>query len=131
MSSLKVPHDHDATGKREHSAGTGKGSVAAGSSRLIKTAEQAQQQYLEMVKAIPEVMKVLTVEEDEGLSLLTVISAAPFDDGPRSSVFDVQVDFMQRMEAPLVGFHLLNIQELPGQDLEHQGLESHQVLWSR
>ena len=131
MSSLKVPHDHDATGKREHSAGTGKGSVAAGSSRSIKTAEQAQQQYLEMVKAIPEVMKVLTVEEDEGLSLLTVISATPFDDVARNKVIGVQSDLMQRMEGPFIGFHLMNMQELPGGSLKYQGLATCQALWSR
>ena len=131
MSRLKYPYKSDAVGSSEYGGEAGNGSTTTGRAGLIKTTNVARQQYVNVVRLIPEVIKVLLVEGDEGPSLLTVISAAPFDDGPRSSAFDVQVDFMQRMEAPLVGFHLLNIQELPGQDLEHQGLESHQVLWSR
>ena len=131
MSSLKFPYDSGETNGSEISAGTGIGSISATRSPLINTADQAQQQYVNLVKDIPEVVKVLLVEGDGGQSLLTVISATPFDDGPRKRVLDTQVDLMRRMERPLLGFHLVNTQELPGQSLERQGLEAGVVLWSR
>ena len=131
MSSLKYPHRFVETHGSDSGTDAGNGSVAATRSPLIRTVGQAQQEFVRLVKDIPEVVKVLLVEGDEGPSLLTVISATPFDAGPRNSVFDVQIELMQRMEAPLLGVHLMNIQELPGNSLERQGLEAGVVLWSR
>ena len=131
MSSLKYPHHSGATDSSDLGTDTGNGSVAAVRRPLIQTAGQAQQQYVELVKVIPEVVKVLLVEGDGGQSLLTVISATPFDDVPRNRVFDAQIDLMQRMEKPLLGLHLMNVQELTGNSLERQGLEAGVVVWSR
>ena len=131
MSSLKYPQRSGATDNSDLGADTGNGSVATTRTPSIRTAGQAQQQYVNLVKGIPEVVKVLLVEGDGGQSLLTVISATPFDDTPRNRVFDAQIDLMQRMEKPLLGFHLMNVQELPGHSLERQGLEAGVVVWSR
>ena len=131
MSNLKHHNHPGSTQGSESGIDTGNGSVAAVRRPLIQTAGQAQQQYVELVEGIPEVVKVLLVEGDGGQSLLTVISATPFDDVPRNRVFDAQIDLMQRMEKPLLGFHLMNIQELPGNSLERQGLEAGVVVWSR
>lgn len=108
-----------------------KESAATDLIRSIKTMGEVLKEYVNMARTIPEVTEVLQAEGDEGPYILTVISATPFDDGPRDSVFSAQLEVMQRMEAPLVGFHLVNIQELPGGLLEYQGLERPQVLWSR
>ena len=131
MTSLKYPHDSEQPGTSERGDGTWQKSDSAGRFVSIQTAGQAQQEYLGLIEDIPEVVKVLLVEEDEGLSLVTVISATPFDNLPRNKVLDVQVDLMRRMEKPLLGFHLMNIQELPGGSLEYQGMRMSQVIWSR
>ena len=131
MSSVKYPQHPGATGSSDSGSDTGNGPVAAVRRPLIQTAGQAQQQYVELVEGIPEVVKVLLVEGEGGQFLLTVISATPFDDVPRNRVFDAQIDLMQRMEKPLLGFHLMNVQELTGNSLERQGLEAGVVVWSR
>ena len=131
MSGLKYRHESKLSGKPETGDENGSGSVTEYRPGSIKTAREAQQQYVDLVKAIPEVVKVLLVEEDEGQSVVTVISATPFDDLPRSKVFDVQAEVMRRMEKPLLGFHLMNIQELPDSSLVFQGMETSQVLWGR
>lgn len=100
-------------------------------SQMIQTKKQVQEQYINIVKAIPEVVMVILVEEDEWKSLLTMISAPPFEDEPRDKVFDAQIEVMQRMEKPLLGFHLVNIEELPGRSLNEQGSMAGTVLWSR
>ena len=87
MSRLKYPYKFDAVGSSEYGGEAGNGSTTTGRAGLIKTTNVARQQYVNVVRLIPEVIKVLLVEGDEGPSLLTVISAAPFDNGPRSSVF--------------------------------------------
>ena len=131
MSSLKYPHESKQSGKSETGGETGNESVPADGSRPIRTAVQAQKVYVDLVKTIPEVVSVLLVEEAEGEAVVTVISATPFDTLPRNKVFDVQVEVMRRMVKPLLGFHLMNTQELPGGSLVSQGMETSQILWSR
>ena len=89
--------------------------------RNIRTKEQVQEQYINLVKQFPEVIEIRLVEEDEGQSLLTVISAAPFESEPREKVFEAQIEVLQQMEEPIWGFHLVNIEEIPGRSLDDQG----------
>ena len=97
----------------------------------IRTKRQAQEHYINLVQLLPEVVEVRLIDEDEGPSLLTFISAAPFESEPRERVFDAQIEVMQKMDEPLLGFHLVNVQELPGGSLEGQGFASGAVVWSR
>ena len=131
MSSSGVTRIVDVTGDSEVILKIADSLTILGHIQRIWTKEQVQEEYISVVKNIPEVVKVILVEEDEGQALLTVISATPFEDEPRNKVFDAQIEVMERMERPLLGFHLVNIEELPGRSLEKQGSMAGKVLWGR
>ena len=71
---------------------------------------KALSKYLELVQKIPEVVEVRLSEDD---TLCTIISATPFDDGPRYRVFDAQVAVMRGVNPQPFLFDLVNCQELP------------------
>ena len=98
---------------------------------IIQTKKKVRDQYLKLVRDIPEVVQVILVQENEGQSLLTVIDTTPFEDEPRNKVFEAQIQVMQEMETPLLGFHLVNIRELPEHSLNKQGSLTGKVLWRR
>ena len=71
---------------------------------------KALSRYLELVKDIPEVMEVRLSEDD---TLCTIISATPFDDGPRYRVFEAEEAMMRSTEQQPFLFDLVNCKELP------------------
>ena len=77
--------------------------------------KRAEEHYLELVRDIPEVVEVRLADDDEGAAIWTIISATPFDDGPRDRVIeaqiDVQIDVMKGGRCAL-GFRLINLEEL-------------------
>ena len=98
----------------------------------LVTPEQAWRHYTEKVKLIPEVQEVRLSSDDEGPSVWTIISATPFDDEPRERIIDVQIDVMQAMEKPMLGFQLVNLREL-GSDVVGDDVVPGDsiVLWNR
>ena len=97
----------------------------------VQTREWLQNQYIDLIKSIPEVVEVRLWNDDEGPALMTVISATPFDDEPRYRVFDAQIEVMEQMEEPLLGFRMVNLQEMAECGLGAQGPLTGQVVWSR
>lgn len=78
----------------------------------LTTPEQAWQQYIDSVKGFPEVVEVRLSSGEELPSVWTIISATPFADEPRERIIDAQIDVMQVMDRPMLGFQLINLQEL-------------------
>ena len=99
--------------------------------KKILTRNRIQEQYIELVKDVPEAVEVRLVEEADGQSLLTVISATPFDDEPRDKVFSAQLNILNKMESPLFGFHLVNVQELPSRSIDQLGSKMGKTVWRR
>ncbi len=60
----------------------------------------------------------------------TVISAPPFEDTNRAPVYEAETAVLQQETYPLVGFHLINVQEIE-QDLSNALPASHQILFER
>ena len=77
---------------------------------------KALSKYLELVKDIPEVVEVRLSEED---TLCTIISATPFDDGPRYRVFEAEEAMMLSTGQQPFLFDLVNCRELPKGASEH------------
>jgi hypothetical protein len=105
--------------------------LVMGQVHKLRTNEQVQKKYIELVKELPEVVEVRLVDDDGGQILLTVISATPFEREPRDKVYDAQIDVMQKMDRPLLGFRLLNIEEFPGRSLDDLLPVSGITIWSR
>jgi hypothetical protein len=93
--------------------------------------KRAEERYLELVREIPEVVEVFLVDDDEGPALWTIISAIPFDNGPRDRVIEAQIDVMKVMEEPLLGFRLINLEELDGAFRDDYVSDIGTVLWHR
>ena len=89
---------------------------------------RAQDQYINLVRMIPEVVEVRLADDEEGPMLWTVISAMPFDRGPRNRVYDAQFRVTQRTPNPVTGFRLVNVNELRGTP---DDLIGGTVVWSR
>ncbi len=73
--------------------------------------KRAEEHYLELVTQIPEVVEVRLADDDEGPAIWTIISATPFDDGPRDRVIEAQMALMKGGRCAL-GFRLINLEEL-------------------
>ena len=87
--------------------------------------------YIKLVSDIPEVREVRLLDDDEGPALWTIISATPFDNGPRDRVIEAQIDVMRSMEEPLLGFRLINIRELNEEFSEEYISDIGTIAWSR
>ena len=89
---------------------------------------KALSKYLELVKEIPEVVEVRLSEDDE---LYTIISAAPFEDGPRYRVFKAEGVLMQSVETQPFHFHLVNRRELPEEGRDDHVCSFGDLVWER
>ena len=87
--------------------------------------------YIKLVSEIPEVREVRLLDDDEGPALWTIISATPFDNGPRDRVIAAQIDVMRNMEGPLLGFRLINISELNEGFSDEYISDIGTIAWSR
>ena len=92
--------------------------------------KQAEEQYVKLVKEIPEVVEVHRVDDDEGPVIWTIISATPFDDGPRNRVIEAQIDVMKSARCAL-GFRLINLEELDHAFRDDYMSDIGTVLWHR
>ena len=69
-------------------------------------------------------------DDDDRAAIWTIISAVPFDNGPRDRIIDAQIEVMRDAQCA-VGFRLINLEEL-GHAFRNDyvsGLGT--VLWSR
>ena len=89
---------------------------------------QAMSKYLELVKAIPEVVEVRLAEDD---SLCTIISATPHDDEPCYRVFEAQVAVMREVKQQPFLFDLVNCQELPENYRPERIANLGDLVWKR
>ena len=92
--------------------------------------KRAEEHYLELVRDIPEVVEVRLADDDEGPAIWTIISATPFDDGPRDRVIEAQIDVMKGGRCAL-GFRLINLEELDHAFRDDYVSGIGMVLWSR
>ncbi|MYC36577.1 MAG: hypothetical protein F4X66_06645 [Chloroflexi bacterium] len=69
---------------------------------------KALSKYLELVKDIPEVVEVRLSSDDQ---LYAILSATPFDDGPRYRVYRAEGQVMDTVEGQPYRFRLLNDQD--------------------
>ena len=104
--------------------GASRGSVSAKRKR-------AEKQYVALVREVAEVVEVRLADEDEGPVLWTIISATPFDDGPRDRVIEAQIETIQGMQVPLMGFRLINRDELSDGFRDEYISGIGMVIWSR
>ena len=97
---------------------------------VLSRRRRAEKQYLALVREIPEVVEVRLADDDDGAAIWTIISAVPFDNGPRDRVIDAQIEVIKDAQCA-VGFRLINLEEL-GHEFRNDyvsGLGT--VLWSR
>ena len=92
--------------------------------------KQAEEYYLKLAREIPEVVEVHLVDDDEGPAIWTIISATPFDDGPRNRVINAQIDVMKSARCAL-GFRLINLEELDCAFRDDYVSDIGTVLWRR
>lgn len=97
----------------------------------ISTVQQAASRYVQMVKMMPEVQEVRITEGDKGTTLLTIIIAEPFDEGPRERIINAQLEVMENMVVPVVDFDLINLSEFePGKAESFLG-NNFLTVWKR
>ena len=70
------------------------------------------------------------VDDDEGPAIWTIISATPFDDGPRNRVIEAQINVMKSARGAL-GFRLINLEELDHAFRDDYMSDIGTVLWHR
>ena len=93
--------------------------------------KRAAKQYLELVREIPEVVEVRLLDDDDGPAVWTIISATPFDDGPRNRVLNAQIEVVRSMDKPWLGFRLINVEELDNEFRKAYISGIGAVMWSR
>ena len=93
--------------------------------------KRAEKQYVALVREISEVVELRLADEDEGPVLWTIISAIPFDDGPRDRVIEAQIETMRGMQLPLMGFRLINREELSDGFRDEYISGIGMAIWSR
>lgn len=91
---------------------------------------EAAQAYAATVQEIPYVHKVLLEESRNPAYIWTIISAPPFDDTYRRPVYEAEMAILQDARFPLVGFRLLDIQEVDD-DLSMHLPTSQHILFER
>ncbi len=79
----------------------------------VSTHTGACRAYVKQIKDIEVVQEVRLVQQDEGSTIWTIISAPPFDDEARAPVYEAQLEVLRSLTKPVVGFYTLNVQELP------------------
>lgn len=104
--------------------------LATDRGRELRTKEQVQNQYIDLVKEIPEVVEVRLVDDNGGQVLLTVISGTPFERTPRDKVYDAQIEVMENMKEPLLEFRLVNVREFAGRSIDELGSVPGITIWS-
>ncbi len=80
--------------------------------KKLTSVQQAVERYTESIRGFHHVKQISLVQDSEGATIWTFISATPFDDDPRERIISVQLDVMRATEKPLLGFQLINLQEL-------------------
>jgi hypothetical protein len=81
-----------------------------------RDAEMAASKYVELVRALPQVDRVLLERAPSAYWIWTVIRAEPFDDSAREPVYQAELDALQDELKIPVGFRLVNLAEFPPED---------------
>ena len=89
---------------------------------------KALSKYLELVKDIPEVVEVRVSGDDE---LYAILSATPFDDGPRYRVYRAEGQVMDTVEDQPYRFRLVNACELPEEGRDEHICSFGDLVWKR
>jgi len=89
---------------------------------------KALSKYLELVKDIPEVVEVRLSGDDE---LYIILSATPFDDGPRYRVYRAEGQVMDAVEGQPYCFRLLNDQDPGIEDRVAYNRTDGDLVWAR
>lgn len=82
---------------------------------------QLCQGYVERVRTIGIVRKVLLIETEDIPTIWTIIDALPFEDSLRQPIYEAQLHVLRALEATTrLDFYVLNVSELPeGEQLTH------------
>ena len=102
--------------------------------RKLTSPEEVIEAYVERVKAIPAVREVRLLGgdlEEPGPTVWTVIAAPPFDFEARRPMYEAEAEILRAAGGPLVGFRLVNLEELRPGVLETLFAPSDKVLWRR
>ena len=78
---------------------------------VITDFDQALVHYTSLLKDNPDVVNISVYDGDDGQTILTEISAQPFDSTPRDAIYDAIVATYQLMREPVASFRLVNIRE--------------------
>ena len=80
------------------------------------TAFEVFEEFKDRIQFVEVVEEVLVVEDEEGPTIWTVISATPFDDGDeRRPIYEAQKELQRLVDRPLVNFRIINLEEIsPG-----------------
>lgn len=71
------------------------------------------ERFVELVRSLPQVRRVLLESSRTGTRLWTVIEAEPFDDSQRDPVYEAELRVLQGDEPVGVDFRLVNLAEFP------------------
>lgn len=78
----------------------------------LSSVEELCQDYLNMINNIEIVKQILIVEDEEGITIWTIIEAEPFDDSQRKPIYQAQINILRQVdEGTPIDFRILNISE--------------------
>lgn len=89
---------------------------------------KALSKYLDLAQEIPEVVEVRLSRDDE---LYAILSATPFDDGPRYRVYRAEGRVMDAVEGQPYRFRLLNDQDPGIEDRAAYNRTHGDLVWAR
>lgn len=97
----------------------------------LTSVEDACAAFVHKAKMIAGVAEVLLEKRaDDDATIWTLISAPPFERTVRFKVYDAQIDVLRGLSAPVVGFQLVNLLELPDTEMIDQILPPKTtILW--
>ncbi|MCI0439259.1 MAG: hypothetical protein L0177_09035 [Chloroflexi bacterium] len=103
----------------------------ARSTKKTRKLKEACNIFIEKVRDVESVREVYLVAEDEGPTVWTVISAAPFKKAARAPVYEAMSATLRLLDEPLLDFYTLNLQELPpGASKEKVVPTESKLLWA-
>lgn len=78
-----------------------------------RATREAAERFVQLVRDLPQVRKVLLESRTSGPHIWTVIVAEPFDDAQRNPVYNAEMAVLRAVPSAYVGFRLVNLAEFP------------------
>lgn len=87
--------------------------------------------YVNKLKEIDVVQEIRSYQDEDCITIMALVTTAPFDDLARAPVYEAQLDVIQEVDQPVVDFRVINLMELSGRSVADVLPSEGRVLWKR